>query len=118
LLLAPALGPAGRLIAFRNDPAGHLVDVISPTELRLGPALANYGAALIIVMAGVLGLFALLARRMVRGIPAGELTEGGLDADTESGSGQPVEAGTPPGRNGPKEEGDVEAPGGDQRSEP
>ena len=67
LLLVPAIGPRGGIVAFDHDPQGQLVDEPSPTELDLGTALANFGGAFLMMTALILGLFRLLSRRQGRG---------------------------------------------------
>jgi outer membrane protein assembly factor BamB len=69
LLLAPAVGPRGGIVAFDHDPAGHLIDETSPTQLDLVAALANFSGALLVMTALILGLFRLLARRTGAGQP-------------------------------------------------
>jgi outer membrane protein assembly factor BamB len=63
LLLMPSIGTRGGVTALVHDPAVRLVDLDSPTELKLGLALLNYviGAAAILVV--VIGGSRLLARR-------------------------------------------------------
>jgi outer membrane protein assembly factor BamB len=74
LLLVPAIGSRGGIVAFDHDPQGRLVDEPSPTELDLGAALANFSGAFLVMTALILGLFRWLSRRRERrGLPA--LTE-------------------------------------------
>lgn len=66
LVLAPALGAGGGLVAFGHDPNAALVDVRSPTELDAGRALLNLLGAATVIMVVIVGLFRLLARRRPR----------------------------------------------------
>jgi outer membrane protein assembly factor BamB len=66
LLLAPAQGPTGGVLAFQNDPAGALLNVPSPSTLRPGIALRNFGAALALMLLGILAFFRLLLSRRPR----------------------------------------------------
>lgn len=63
-------GEHGAVLAFRSDPAGSdadLLDVESPTTLRLGRVLAGYaGAVFLIAAVGLAGGFALRRRRARR----------------------------------------------------
>jgi outer membrane protein assembly factor BamB len=81
LLLVPAIGPRGGIVAFAHDPAGHLIDETSPTQLDLVAALANFGGAFLVMTALILGLFRLLARRagarQPMSVPAGLREEDG-----------------------------------------
>jgi outer membrane protein assembly factor BamB len=65
LLLMASQGAGGGIFAYRNDPDGTLLDVPSPTELKLGVALLSYVAAFAIALVAILGFFRLLewARR-------------------------------------------------------
>jgi len=67
LLLVPSIGPAGTLVAFRHDPRGALTNLSSPSDLRVGIALANYAGAFVIVLALVLAFFTMLRRRREEG---------------------------------------------------
>jgi len=69
LLLVPAIGPRGGIVAFAHDPAGQLIDETSPTELDLVAALANFSGAFLVMTVLILGLFRLLARRAGGGRP-------------------------------------------------
>ena len=71
LLLMPAIGPRGGIVAFAHDPAGHLTDETSPSQLDLVGAVANFGGAFLVMTALILGLFRLLARRGGPGEPMG-----------------------------------------------
>jgi eukaryotic-like serine/threonine-protein kinase len=62
LLLAPVASGGGGLVAFAHDPSGVLVDLHSPTELHLPIALANFGAAFLLMTALLLGLFRFVLR--------------------------------------------------------
>lgn len=55
LLLAPYQGKGGGLTAFAHDDAGRLVDIPSPTHLDMPRALANFAAALVIMLLVLLG---------------------------------------------------------------
>jgi outer membrane protein assembly factor BamB len=85
LLLVPAIGPRGGIVALAHDPKGHLVDEPSPTELDLGAALANFTGAFLVMTAVILGLFRLLSRRREeRGASAAMEVEGvGLPGSKE-----------------------------------
>lgn len=69
LLLAPAVGPRGGLVAFERDPGGTLLRVESPTRLDLLTALLNFAGAFLIVAIGLFGFYRLLdAVRGRRGV--------------------------------------------------
>lgn len=72
LLLVPAVGPRGGIVAFAHDPGGQLVDDPSATELNLGAALASFGGAFLVMTALLLGLFGFLAGRRGTGMPPTE----------------------------------------------
>ncbi|HEX2267457.1 MAG TPA: PQQ-binding-like beta-propeller repeat protein, partial [Actinomycetota bacterium] len=63
LLVVPVVGRRGGLHAFVHDPRGRLVDEESPTTLDLGRALLNFGAASIVLLVVLLGVFRFLALR-------------------------------------------------------
>ncbi len=63
-LVALKGGKHVRLVAFRHDPEGVLVDVPSPTKLDLGRLLANYAIALALVIAVLHLPFRAIAGRM------------------------------------------------------
>jgi hypothetical protein len=56
LLLAPAEGVTGGILAFRHDASAALEDGLSPTQLLLPAALLNYLLAFVAVVAGILAL--------------------------------------------------------------
>lgn len=62
-LLAPVLGRGGGMVALETDPGGILGDEPSPSELRPGVALLNYGAAFAAVMAIALIVARIPSRR-------------------------------------------------------
>jgi len=65
-LLAPAeggSGHAGGILVLAHDPTGALEHVVSPTKLRPGIALFDYAVAFVIMLAALLALFGLLAKR-------------------------------------------------------
>jgi outer membrane protein assembly factor BamB len=64
LLLAPAIGPRGGVVAFEHDPDRPLLDIHSPTELNLARALANLLAGGAMVMALMLGFFRVVLPRV------------------------------------------------------
>jgi len=66
LLLAPAIGPRGGVVAFEPDPTGRLLDVHSPSELNLPRALLNFLAGAAVVLVLLLGLFRLVLPRLAR----------------------------------------------------
>jgi outer membrane protein assembly factor BamB len=61
LLLVPSLGLAGG-VSPMSHVDGELLDVHSPTELKLPVALLNFAAAFVVVLAILLGLFRLVGR--------------------------------------------------------
>ena len=61
LLLAPSSGRLGRMVAFRSDPGGALLDIPSPTRLQLARALLNFSAAMVVILLLLLSLFRLLS---------------------------------------------------------
>lgn len=69
LLLVPAIGSRGGIVAFTHDPGGRLIDQVSPTDLDFVAALANFSGAFVVMTALLLGLFRLLARRRGAGGP-------------------------------------------------
>jgi outer membrane protein assembly factor BamB len=66
LLLAPAIGLRGGIVAFEHDPDRPLLDIHSPTELNLARSLANLVAGSAVVMALMLGLFRVVLPRVGR----------------------------------------------------
>jgi hypothetical protein len=78
-------GPDAGLIAFEPDPAGRLIDVSSPTELRPGTTLGRMGAAAALVLVVVLVPGLLLRRRVDVAIVDDDLD--GDDADEDEGAG-------------------------------
>lgn len=69
LLLAPAVGARGGLVAFERDPGGTLLTEESPTRLDLLAALLNFGGGFLIVSIGLIGFYRLLdAIRGRRGV--------------------------------------------------
>ncbi len=56
LIVASRGGGGGGLVAFRADPGGKLTATASPTQLRLGPTLAPYLLALVLVAGIALGI--------------------------------------------------------------
>lgn len=69
LLLAPAVGARGGLVAFERDPRGAVLNVESPTRLDLLAALLNFTGAFLIVSLGLFGFYRLLdAIRRRRGV--------------------------------------------------
>jgi outer membrane protein assembly factor BamB len=66
LLLVPSSARRGAIVALQHDPSGRLVDVKSPTELRLGVALGNFAVAFVALLLALAGLFGLLTRRSNR----------------------------------------------------
>ena len=84
LLLVPAIGPRGGIVAFARDPAGHLIDETSPSQLDLAAALANFSGAFLVMTALILGLFRLLARRGGPGEPTGVPTGVRVEEDEET----------------------------------
>lgn len=64
LLLAPAIGPRGGVVAFEHDPGRRLLDVHSPSELILAQALINFLAGAAVVLVLVLGLFRFVLPRL------------------------------------------------------
>jgi outer membrane protein assembly factor BamB len=84
LLLVPSLGVAGG-IAPMSHVDGELLDVHSPTELKLPVALLDFAAAFVVVLAILLGLFGLVGRAR----PPDRQPPGDADAATEyAGEGQ------------------------------
>jgi outer membrane protein assembly factor BamB len=63
LLLAPALGTKGGMLALQHDPATALIDLPSTSSLRPLIALRNYGAAFVVMLVVILAFFRLLLRR-------------------------------------------------------
>ena len=84
LLLMPAIGPRGGIVAFAHDPAGHLTDETSPSQLDLVGAVANFGGAFLVMTALILGLFRLLAHRGGPGEPMGVPTGVRVEEDEET----------------------------------
>ena len=87
LLLVPAIGRRGGIVAFAKDPSGVLIDQTSPTKLDLVAALANFSGAFLIMTALVLGLFRLLSRRAGPPGPTGgdgALGSVGLDEEVDT----------------------------------
>ena len=81
LLLVPAVGARGGVVAFAHDPLGRLIDQPSPTQLDIGAALANFSGAFLVMTALILGLFRLLARwRGIRMPPSVEEPGAGAGA--------------------------------------
>jgi outer membrane protein assembly factor BamB len=66
LLLAPAIGPRGGVVAFEHAPNGRLLDVRSPSELNLPRAMLNFLTGAAVVLALLLGLFRLVLPRLAR----------------------------------------------------
>jgi outer membrane protein assembly factor BamB len=62
LLLVPTVALDGGLLAYRHDPDRALFRQGSPTTLRLGTALVNFGLAAAGLLAGILLLFRVLLR--------------------------------------------------------
>jgi outer membrane protein assembly factor BamB len=84
LLLVPSLGVAGG-VAPMSHVDGELLDVHSPTELKLPVALLNFAAAFVVVLAILLGLFGLVGRAR----PPDRQAPGDADAGTdEAGEGE------------------------------
>jgi outer membrane protein assembly factor BamB len=65
LLLVASQGAGGGIFAYRHDTSGTVLNVPSPTELKLSVALLSYAAAFAIALLAILGFFRLLewARR-------------------------------------------------------
>lgn len=59
LLIAPSAATRGAITAYRHDPDGTLLDVPSPTRLRLPLALVNFAGAFALVVVLLLGVFRL-----------------------------------------------------------
>lgn len=66
LLLAPAIGPRGGVVAFEHAPGRALLDIHSPSELNVPRALVNFLAGGAVVLALVLGLFRFVLPRVAR----------------------------------------------------
>jgi outer membrane protein assembly factor BamB len=64
LLLAPAIGPRGGVIAFEEAPDRALVDISSPSELDLPSAMINFLGASAAVLALLLFLFGFVLPRL------------------------------------------------------
>ncbi|HXF57833.1 MAG TPA: PQQ-binding-like beta-propeller repeat protein [Actinomycetota bacterium] len=71
-LLAPTIAVQGGVVALGHDPAGALVDLLSPTRLRPARALANFAAAAAALGLGLFVLFRFVAGRIPRGVPPPE----------------------------------------------
>jgi outer membrane protein assembly factor BamB len=63
LLLAPAEGTRGGILALRRDPSGTLIDLTSSSSFRPPIALRNFGAAFVLMLLVILGFFTLIRRR-------------------------------------------------------
>jgi outer membrane protein assembly factor BamB len=62
VVVASKSGTDGGLVAFRSDPSGRLIDVVSRTELDLPLSLGNYGITFVVIAGGVLFLGRFVAR--------------------------------------------------------
>ena len=87
-LIASKRGRGGGLIAFGPNPGGRLLDIQSPSDLRLGHVLIDYAIALAAVLVVVVG--AARGLRVVVGPPgAREPPPEGVPAASETTEGEP-----------------------------